>query len=519
MRGYIGVNDYFASFKNKNDDDDDGDGGDNSERNDGSRNGNVGGRTLRTGKYLGRGRLSLGADERNNDGESSLSSSDGGMFDVNSYFSSFEENAVEDVDNDIYEGEQEQHRRQRGPRRQPPPSRNPPTRRKMTHDEVVAHNNARLCPKLLLTQRAIQSFIYLLEECRDPHSGKWIEDFLGTANLGNYHGIGAINVTRHPTWDSALRDMMEQPNARVIVSARRRGRGHGGWSRNNPYLGERWVEFGIDIRPASLVRRLLAVRAQLASEFERDLEIVRMVDVAAVMGSYFRKLAAAVAEDRRDAAAAATKGGDRGPRSSLFDRVSVDILTNLTEYQDGGGDYGGSSSSSSPFRRGNFDLLYSLCTQAASHRLLRELQQSATANNNNVDDDVIAFQWFKRFYADNAPVYFDGDQNFGRADDFIDALLRTPPALVGGGGGADASVGLTDPLRVAERIIAARVDVASEWMGMMGEVAEDHRALNDVLVRVVMGRTMDESGNVGDVVDIREERTFDELADDTGAFD
>lgn len=409
----------------------------------------------------------------------------------------------------------------------------------MTYEEIVAHNNARLCPKLLLTQRAIQSFIYLLEECRDPHSGRWIEDFLGTSNLGNYHGSGAINVTRHPEWDSALRDMMGQPNDVMIVSAKRRGRGHGGWSKNNPYLEERYVEFAIDIRPASLVRRLLAVRAQLASEFERDLEIVRMVDVTAVMDSYFRRLADSVAEDRCDAAAAAatTRGGDDGrPRSSSsssssFDRVSVDILTNFTEYQDGGGggggDYGGgsSSSSSSPFRRGNFDLLYSLCTHAASHRLLREMQQSATANNNNnvnvnVNDDVVAFQWFKRFYVDNAPLYFDGDQNFGRADDFIDALLRTPPTLVGGGGDANnAVVGLTDPMRVAERIIAARVDVASEWMGVMGEVEGDHGVLNDELFRVMIGRTMDESGDVGDVVDIREEVTFDELADNTGAFD
>ena len=74
-------------------------------------------------------------------------------------------------------------------------------------------------------------------------------------------------------------------------------------------------------------------------------------------------------------------------------------------------------------------------------------------------------------------------------------------------------------MRVAERIIAARVDVASEWMGVMAEVEGDHGVLNDELFRVMMGRTMDESGDVGDVVDIREEVTLDELADNTGAFD
>ena len=88
------------------------------------------------------------------------------------------------------------------------------------------------------------------------------------------------------TWDAVLYDMMDQSNAQIIVSAKRRGRRHGGWSMNNPYLRERYVKFGIDIRPASLVQRLLAVRARLAAEFERDLQIiVLMVDRTAVMES------------------------------------------------------------------------------------------------------------------------------------------------------------------------------------------------------------------------------------------
>ena len=41
---------------------------------------------------------------------------------------------------------------------------------------------------------------------------QWIEDFLGLQNLGYYHGTGAFNVTRYPTWDSVLLDMMQQPN-------------------------------------------------------------------------------------------------------------------------------------------------------------------------------------------------------------------------------------------------------------------------------------------------------------------
>ncbi|KAL9185957.1 hypothetical protein ACHAXT_003734 [Thalassiosira profunda] len=241
LGGYSQVGDYFASFGSE--------GGD-----DGTPEDDDGENERREGKYMGHGRIDGGGAE-------------GGVFDINNYFGSFgghDDGHVDDGQDapqqSIPAAAEENRRRQ--------------SMREMTHEEIVQHNNARLCPKMLLTQRAVQSFIYLLEECRDPHSGKWLEDFLGLENLGNYHGTGAFNVTRHPTWDAVLYDIMRQPNDAMIVSAKRRGRGHGGWSKDNPYLEERWVEFKIDIRPATLVQRLLPVRAQIADEFRRDLDVV-----------------------------------------------------------------------------------------------------------------------------------------------------------------------------------------------------------------------------------------------------
>ena len=460
--GYFGVNDYFASFDNKN---------------------------------------------KNADAHK------GGLFDVNTYLSSLSKNAVVDDDDSAGDGGStsvwSSQMQQQEQQHQPPPPTPLTARREMTYEEIVAYNNARLCPKLLLTQCAMQSFVYLLEECRDPHSVKWIEDFLGTKNLGDYHGTGAINVARHRTWDSVLYDMMNQPNTRMIVSAKRRGRGHGGWSKHNPHLVERYAEFRVDIRPASLVQRLLAVRGQLASEFEKDLGLVRMIDVTVVMSMYYRKLAAAVANDDD----AATTKGEGMPQSSLFDRVSLDIITSYMKFQDDG--IGDGSLPSSPLRRANFDLLYGLCTRASAHRLLWELERSASSSSTNIDDiddNVILFEWFKQFYVDNAPLYFDGDQNFGRSDEFIDAVLRAPPPLPDGWHS-------TDPLRMAQRIVSIQKDVALEWMGMMEEVEEDHRVLNDVIFRVMMGRTMEESGNAYDVAEIREETTFEGLTDGTGTFE
>ena len=112
----------------------------------------------------------------------------------------------------------------------------------------------------LLTQRSVQSFLYLCESVRDPHSGKWIQDFLDCPNQLEYHGTGANYVSDMPpsssststttstttgnkaryvgdgTWDGPLLAMVEQPKDVVIVSAKRRGAGHGGWSKDNVSL-------------------------------------------------------------------------------------------------------------------------------------------------------------------------------------------------------------------------------------------------------------------------------------------
>lgn len=208
-----------------------------------------------------------------------------------------------------------------------------------------------------------------------------------------------------------------------------------------------------------------------------------MVD-GMIIESYFNRL-----RDKRT---------PHSPTDTTFERISVNILSNITEFQ---------GSSSSPFRKGNFDLLYSLCTQASTHRLLRELQ--------SFSPEDVSFRWLKRFYTERVSEYFDGDQPFGRADDFIDELLRSPPSFIELSD--RKSVGLTDPLRLAERIIAIRSETAEEWKNVMREVKEDHLRLNDILVRVMLGKAIDGSASEDErIVKIVEERTLDP---DVGLFE
>lgn len=159
--GLANVNDYFNSFQ-QNDDNESSDNDDDVPSSWSPRN------TPREFKYIGHGRIrSSSSDGNNNNGDDE--GAEGGVFDINNYFSSFgqqgggfDNNDEEEVDSDN-DGSYEHQTDTSSYYEQPPPPR-----QRLTMEQIIANNNARLCPKSFLTQAAIQSFIYLLEECRDP---------------------------------------------------------------------------------------------------------------------------------------------------------------------------------------------------------------------------------------------------------------------------------------------------------------------------------------------------------------
>lgn len=156
--GYANVNDYFNSFQQN----DDSSGSSESSSDDGGRSSWSPNKTPREFKYIGHGRIrSSSSDSDNNNGDDEAA--EGGVFDINNYFSSFgqQQRNDEEVDSEN-DGSYEHQTDTSYYHEQPPP------RQKLSMEQIIANNNARLCPKSFLTQAAIQSFIYLLEECRDP---------------------------------------------------------------------------------------------------------------------------------------------------------------------------------------------------------------------------------------------------------------------------------------------------------------------------------------------------------------
>lgn len=311
---------------------------------------------------------------------------------------------------------------------------------------LAGDDDARTDVRTLLTQRSIQAFMRLLEECRDPHSAKWIqEDFLKTGNLLDYHGTGArFSEEFGGMWDAPLISMTQQPKSRIIISAKRRGRGHGGWSKNNPYLKERWVEMPIDIDPTNLASRILAVREQIAGEWVKDIDI--LVDAN---NQILEKVSNSSSQKIENIPTKSDEADQSRPQ--MFERTAAHMLNNNARF---------AGVLSSPSRRSNFDLLYNLCTQAAIHRILREKKDSTGAQSDST------FAFLRYFYTLRAEDYFDGDLNFGRADDFLDELLQNKPTLIEGD--------LVDPVKIAETIIQTRNKVADDWKALMTRVPEDH---------------------------------------------
>jgi len=112
---------------------------------------------------------------------------------------------------------------------------------------------ARTCIRNFLTQRCLQSFMFLMKEMRDPHTNAWLSDFLGNSNLLSFHGSGALDLNRFGTWDNVFNELMKKPLDAVIVEVKPRG-DRRGLSKNNPY---RMLEVSLQLASSGVVRGVI----------------------------------------------------------------------------------------------------------------------------------------------------------------------------------------------------------------------------------------------------------------------
>jgi hypothetical protein len=254
--------------------------------------------------------------------------------------------------------------------------------------------------------------------------------------LLTYHGLGALNTTLFPTWESYFEKLLQEPGVTYSIESSR------------PYV----PDYELEINPASLCSRVISVREQIAREFVKDLDVIADMS-GQMLERYFEKI-----KEQKNG------GGQVGIErpNLLFLEMSVDS------------DY-----TPSALRKGNFDLLVLIATQESIHRVLNDV--SAREEDS---PDRSSVQFLRNFYAQRIGTHFTGSNWYGRADDFLEELVRTPPSFIQL---QDEDCGLVDPVRVVELVLKEREKVALEWLEIALEVPKSHTKIKRWQLNRLMG--------------------------------
>ena len=254
----------------------------------------------------------------------------------------------------------------------------------------------------------------------------------------------------------------------------------------------------------SLVSRILSVREQIGNEWVTDLDTMKLANDM-ILDSYHDKHVTAREEEECLPTASNDQDSDDEDDEECVNLTDLTSPYSAPSERSSGPDYwekrdrrfaydrnammmlgntmASSGARSSPYRNANFDLLCLLATQESIHRVLREYQAAG-------DEREVSFEYLREFYTSRVATHFDGSVEYGRADDFLEDLLTAPPTMkeLEGGSGSKASIGLIDPLRIAEDVIAMRSRVAEEWKAIIANVPQDHMGLRrDLLAKQMEG--------------------------------
>ena len=362
--------------------------------------------------------------------------------------------------------------------------------------------------RTFLNQCSLQSFMFLLKSTRDPHTIRWLDNFTqpsidpadmwqspvdevlkvdhlgaggpGGADAGTgirrtdtavvsellrYHGLGAVNTTLFPSWETYFRGLLDQNGMTLVVET----------------YDPRFPEFEVEINPTSLCSRILSVREQIAREFARDLKSIAGMG-RNIFQSYWEEVERIRGEGFVEDDAGAGRGtpGAAPRRQGGFERQSLLFLDWDPNYDE--------DARPSPLRKGNFDLLALLCTQESVHRLI---QSGASEDGDSEDQAREHTRFLRNFYAERLYTHFTGAQRYGRADDFVQELMMCSPLMVTGGqdggdrGGAEPT--LVDPLKVAKVLLNERERVALEWSQVATDIPKEHTEIQRMQLDKMMG--------------------------------
>eukprot|EP00536_Pseudo-nitzschia_multiseries_P011336 jgi/Psemu1/205555/e_gw1.380.34.1 len=304
---------------------------------------------------------------------------------------------------------------------------------------------------MFLTQRSIQSFMFLTSQLRDPETCYWVEEFTQSLFLLKYHGLAAMDTTRFPTWESYFEEMLQQPSDRWIIASDR------------PHV----MDYTWEIDPSSLCSRILSVREQLSREFAKDLQAVSDMG-GQTFEWYWERLL--------------DSGSLRGSRQNLlFLEINVDDPT--------------LDHKPSPLRWGNFDLLVLLATEESIHRVLNRWQ-SKKSEGDLRGAEYVSYEFLENFYRERQHFFQGPLPSYGKADDILEELLSSALSFKSDStaDGNSSSAAVINPTKIAELVLRERENVALEWKDAALEAPKHHMKIQKLRLSLMM-RGDDNSNN------------------------
>eukprot|EP00633_Aureoumbra_lagunensis_P001872 CAMPEP_0197295284 /NCGR_PEP_ID=MMETSP0890-20130614/35188_1 /TAXON_ID=44058 ORGANISM="Aureoumbra lagunensis, Strain CCMP1510" /NCGR_SAMPLE_ID=MMETSP0890 /ASSEMBLY_ACC=CAM_ASM_000533 /LENGTH=255 /DNA_ID=CAMNT_0042771195 /DNA_START=314 /DNA_END=1081 /DNA_ORIENTATION=+ len=234
----------------------------------------------------------------------------------------------------------------------------------------------------------------------------------------------------------------------IVVSLKRRGNGIGGWSKNNPYLKDRFFNYTIDILPRNLAERVLELRTALAEEFKNDLNDIEKV----IQDQHLRERRAAIMNGTQEASEEA-----RRLHHGVLEGYDAAIGTD----------------ESTAYRGGNFDLLARLSTQQAILLIMKRLSLS---NSPNAKYTLSFLQSFYSDYADQ----FDGDGPYKVAENFFHDLADQVPKILDSSfttdsGSQNSNIPLIlDPVGLTKDIMSQQSYILDVWRTILDTIPQDN---------------------------------------------
>jgi len=382
---------------------------------------------------------------------------------------------------------------------------------------------------LFLTQRSIQSFMFLTSQLRDPETCYWVENFTQpnlallrdsssnssnnkpkfsltdtipkndgdngaagndwkpavddgktnhkkneseeeerrTCHLLRYHGLAAMDSIRFPNWESYFEELLEQPTDEWIIA-----------SEQSHIPNYTW-----EIDPSSICSRILSVREQLSREFVKDLQVVSDMGGRTFDWNWDR-----LKQSRDDEQEQQQSNNNNMPfidpsslkgsrENLLFLEISVDDP--LSDHKP------------SPLRRGNFDLLVLLATEEAIHRVLNKWEANKS-NRELYGSELASHGFLEQFYQDRQHFFHGPLPQYGKADDILEELLSSALSFKAdcddSSDSAAFSSSVINPTKIAELVLREREQVALEWKQIAMEAPQHHMKIQKLrLDRMMMG--------------------------------